>query len=405
MFDWLEPFAEQILLNEAFMGHRRYQGAYTEAFTRGVYRAIPEKDIWVWHDDVKSMYPTSMIVLNLDPLTVIFVEKRPYTGNYRYDYESGLVEVPDSYLGQIVVRIDKKDGVTRTFMLDMRERRKQIRMDESLSGHVKKSRQLAIKLIMNATYGYHGLEYSRYGSFLVAILTVATGRLIMKEIIRIVDEDDRCEKLECDTDGLYHYGVDLSDQINDAVGRLFADYPLHHYLRVDTNKYLGMLVYRAKNYVLLDCDDNLKFKGSAFHGRHMPPICRTALNDFARAIFDKKPLSRVWRDYHDLRKFPLREFTMSVTLRKDPHGTEYGYDEHTMYHDLSTKLGEDVVWGQDVYYVKTVKGYVPLGTIPDSKLLRMVDRKYYLGRIRDVVKRLEWAAHGTKIIKVGRLSR
>jgi len=255
---------------------------------------------------------------------------------------------------------------------------------------------------MNATYGYHGLEYSRYGSFLVAILTVATGRLIMKEIIRIVDEDDRCEKLECDTDGLYHYGVDLSDQINDAVGRLFADYPLHHYLRVDTNKYLGMLVYRAKNYVLLDCDDNLKFKGSAFHGRHMPPICRTALNDFARAIFDKKPLSRVWRDYHDLRKFPLREFTMSVTLRKDPHGTEYGYDEHTMYHDLSTKLGEDVVWGQDVYYVKTVKGYVPLGTIPDSKLLRMVDRKYYLGRIRDVVKRLEWAAHGTKIIKVGR---
>jgi len=134
----------------------------------------------------------------------------------------------------------------------------------------------------------------------------------------------------------------------------------------------------------------------------MPPICRVALNKFARAIFDKQSLRKVWREFHDLRKFPLREFTMSVTLRKDPHGTEYGYDEHTMYADLSEKLGEDVVWGQDVYYVKTKTGYVPLGTIPDSKLLRMVDRKYYLGRIRDVVKRLEWAAHGTKIIKVGR---
>jgi len=388
--------------NDAFYGVRRYQGAFTKAFVSGVFFADPENDIYIWHDDVKSMYPMSMVVLNLSSENMVFISKKPFTGEYSFDYDKGLVEVPDEYIGQLVVKVGREDSVTRNFMLKFFAIRQKLR--EGGQTLATKSHQEGIKLIMNATYGYHGLEFSRYGSFLVAIVTTAVGRLIMKEIIGIIDLDEHknCTKLECDTDGMYHYGTDLSDEINARVHDTVADYPLHKMLHVETQRYAGMIVYRAKNYVLKTLDGKLKFKGSAFKGRHMPPICRTALHRFAHAIFDKKPLRPIWREFHDLRSFPLREFTMSVTLRKDPQGGEYGYDEGTMYSDLSKKLGKDVVWGQDVYYVKTKFAYEPIGYKKDSVLLKTLDRDYYNHRIRDVVKRLEYAANKRKTIKVGR---
>jgi len=386
--DWFEEWLDDLLTHEAFMGYRRYQGAYTGMLERGLFV------VDIWHNDVKSMYPMIMVVLNLSPESVHFVSLKPYTGQYRFDFEAGIIEVPDKYLGQLTVRIDKEDSITRKFMLEFFGMRQKLRKGRSTPA--KRSNQLAIKVIMNATYGYHGLEFSRYGSFLVAIVTTAVGRLIIDTILKLV------HGVEFDTDGVYSTGDDVHDIINEKIQGMFKQYPLYKYLRVEVNHYAGMLVYRAKNYILLTDDNKLKIKGSAFHGRHMPPIVRTALNAFARAAFEKRPFRKVWKEFHDLRSFPISEFTMSVTLRKDPHGTEYGYDEHTMYHDLSSKLGDEVQWGQDVYYVKTKDGYTPVGTIDDKKLLRMIDRQYYRDRMRDVVKRLEWAVHGTKQIKVGR---
>lgn len=396
----VDKFNELLLEREAFYGVRRYQGAFTKAFVQGVFRAKPDDDFYVLHDDVKSMYPMSMVVLNLSSENMVFVSRKPYTGKYRFDYDSGLIEVPDEYVGQLVVKVGREDSVTRKFMLDFFAMREELRRGGQTAAT--RSHQLGIKLIMNASYGYHGLEFSRYGSFLVAIVTTAVGRLIMQTIIDIVGKHEDCKALECDTDGMYHFGTDLSDEINELVHELFSGYPIRDLLRVETQRYAGMIVYRAKNYVLQTLDGKLKFKGSAFKGRHMPLICRTALHRFAHAIFDRQPLRSIWKDFHDLRSYSLREFTMSVTLRKDPQGGEYGYDEGTMYSDLSKKLGKDVVWGQDVYYVKTKYAYEPIGYKSDKVLLRTLDREYYRGRIRDVVKRLEWAAAQRKTIKVGR---
>jgi len=382
---------------------RRYQGAYTGVIERGLFVAEPENDVWIWHVDVKSMYPVVMIMLNLSSENVTLVSKKRFSGRYRYDAASGIIEVPDSYLGQITVKVGRETSVTRKFMLEFLAMRERLRLHKQTASL--RSKQLAIKLIMNATYGYHGLEHSRYGNFLVAVVTAATGRFIIDTILAVVDSLDNVKALEYDTDGVYTVGVDCSKFVNDKLHEIFADYaPFVDKLRVDTNKYAGIIVYRAKNYVLLTVDGMLKFKGSAFKGRHMPNICRVALERFARAAFNRESFRMVWSEFKDLRKFPLSDFTMSVTLRKDPHGQveRYGYDEHTMYKQLADKLGDDVVWGEDVYYVKTVRGYIPLGCLSDSEMLRLIDRKYYLERIRDVVKRLQDAVYDVRTVKVGR---
>jgi len=372
-------------------------------FKRGIFFADPENDIWVIHDDVKSLYPSSMVVLNLSPESVHLVELKPYTGEYRFDYENNIIEVPDKTLNkQVVVRVDREDSITRKFMIKMRDYRDELRGQGDTMDI--RGQQLGIKLIMNSLYGYNGLEFSAYGSFLVAIVTTAVGRLIMETILETVTEEGYTN-IGCDTDGNYHHGRDVSQQINEKVWKIFADYPLHEYLRVETNYYKAVMYYRAKNYLLMTKDDKLKIKGSAFHGRHLPPICRTAINVFGRAMFERKPFENIWKKFYDIKKLDIKEFGMSVTINKDPNATfsEGGYESTSMFKQLTDKLGENAVWGQDVYYVKLLDkhgGFTPLGYMKDKELIRRIDRDYYLDRVKMVVGRLNKGRYGYKKVKL-----
>ena len=201
--------------------------------------------------------------------------------------------------------------------------------------------------------------------------------------------------LEVDTDGIITQGRDISARINDRIHEKFRDYPLHEMLRVEVERFDGVIIHAMKNYVLKD-GDRILFKGSGFKGRHLPPICYTALHRFARAVFDKENLRSVWSEFSNLREYPLRDFSMNVSLNKRPDQ----YHADTLYADLAKKLGDAIIWGQDVTYVKTVSGYTPLGTVPDAKLRETIDYKYYSGRIRDVVGRLMDAVNAVEEVQV-----
>jgi len=51
---------------------RRYQGALVQVFRRGVF--LSDGRLQVQHVDVRSMYPTIMIVFNLSPENVQLVD-------------------------------------------------------------------------------------------------------------------------------------------------------------------------------------------------------------------------------------------------------------------------------------------------------------------------------------------
>lgn len=360
---------------------RRYQGAIVECFNTGVYRGNIIKY------DVKSMYPSIMVALNLSPENVRLIDRSvllPHqTTNPKLN--GNKIELCDSYVGKLTLEVvGDEDSVTRRALLDFTAIREKYRAARDVDPFAD-SKQQAIKLIMNSLYGYNGLEFARYGSFLVAIVTTAIGRWIMGTII------DTCKRannnvtlLECDTDGLMAYGDDITDEINRNVRALFAGYEYGHKVGVEPEYYDGAIVYASKNYVLKR-GSSIMFKGSGFHGRHMPPICATALRRFAQAIFDREIISKVWTEFHDLRQYPLSEFSMNVSLNKQLDQ----YDEHTMYRKLADKLGDNAAWGQEITYVKTKrKGYMPLGVVTDEELRRLIDYNYYYNRIVDVVSRL-----------------
>jgi len=350
------------------MSTKLYQGAYCDCFNKGLFLG----DIIKY--DLKSMYPSIMIVFNLSPESTRLIERKPYTGEYRFN--GRVIEIPDEKLGQLVVETAVEDSVSRKELIPL------MKLRESYKKQGNKSGQLAIKIVMNSLYGYNGLRFARYGSFVVAVVCAAIGRYIIKIVLDVCREYNVLP-LELDTDGLLTQGEDISDEINRRIHEFFKQYEYAHFLRVETERFDGALVYASKNYVLKD-GNRLIFKGSAFKGRHHPPICRIALERFVRALFNGEKINDVWREFYDLKRFPFQNFIMEIEMGKD-------YDEYkgdALAKQLAAQLGMVGAFDQSIRFVKTVNGYVPLGVKKREELERMLDYNYYRERIRSVVQRV-----------------
>ena len=354
------------------MTMRRYSGAHVEIFERGIVRET------VTHVDIKSMYPMVMAIFNLSPETIKLVSLKPYTG--QYIFSPGYIEVPDERLDkQVCISISPEDGVTRKAMLRFFEMRQQIRRE---GGPLADSRQQGVKLIMNAIYGYNGMEYARYGSFLVAIICTATGRFIINLVLGWL-KSKGLHPLEVDTDGVYVRGTFDLAELLEFVRSKFYQFPLAGMLNIDSSTYEGMILVKMKNYVLRNKGKNV-FTGSGFHGRNIPHIAELALEDFVEALFTGGDLNETWAGcVARLVGLRVQDFEMCVDMNKDPEE----YEETTMYAKLYAQLPE-AEWGDEIRYVKTVDGYVPLGVKTEEELLASLDAKYYEGRLKSVITRL-----------------
>jgi len=367
-FGWDEPDFDLL----GAMTMRRYSGAHVEIFEKGIVREV------VTHVDIKSMYPMVMAVLNLSPETVKLVALKPYTG--QYIFSPAYIEVPDERLDkQVCISISPEDGVTRKSMIRFFEMRQQIRKE---GGPLADSRQQGVKLIMNAIYGYNGMEYARYGSFLVAIVCTATGRFIINLVLGWL-KSKGLRPLEVDTDGVYVRGVFDIAELVEFIRAKFYQFPLVHMLNLDAQVYDGMIVVKMKNYVIRNKGKNV-FTGSGFHGRNMPHVAEQALEDFVEALFTGGDLFKTWATcVGRLVGQRVQDFEMAVDMNKNPEE----YEETTMYAKLYAQLPE-AEWGDEIRYVKTADGYVPLGVKPEEELLASLDAKYYEGRLKSVIERL-----------------
>jgi DNA polymerase elongation subunit (family B) len=369
----------------------KYQGAIVRNWKTGMWR-MPLKAIYpsiikypIIHNDVKSQYPSIFVLLNLSPETVYLISRKRYTGQYRFDADKRIIEVPDNKLGQLTLGISDQDSITRNHLIDLFNQREKLR--ENPYSFANESAQLKTKIDMNATYGYHGQDFSMFGSFLCAIACTAVGRLVIVRMIRKSNYHDLIP-LECDTDGLYDYTTKMTGAafvkiVNDDLHQYFSDWEYSKFLRIEMKEYKAMFIYKMKNYILQKKDGSLKFKGSGLHGQGMPPICHAAIDDFATAMFKRTPFSDEWKKYNDLKLFPLKSFVLSCNLKK----RHDQYDSSTVYAKLINLIPhkDRKYIGNDMYYVKLRSKYMPLGILEDDEVFRRLDFKYYKQRIRKAV--------------------
>lgn len=366
----LDPFDELRMA-------RRYQGAAVEIFQRGIHHDVK-------HVDVSSMYPNVMICFNLSPESLRLVKKKPYTG--QYIITPTYIEVPDSTLNvQLCVEIAEEDSISRRVLIDLYARREAVKNAMSEEERVRGmgpnvSASLGLKVIMNAMYGYNGMEWSRYGSYLVAIICTALGRFILLKAQEWLEAHD-CTPVEKDTDGIYVKGDFSVEELNAHIQHLLEGFKHAYRLTLDTEEYEGMIAVKMKNYILRYHGENI-FRGSGFHGSKIPDVCEDTMGRIVTALFmETDPLETWFRCEEMLLGADVNKFEM--TARPSKPADEYA--EGNMYRKLMEKL-PNFEWGGEIRYVKERDGYTPIGTKRDEDM--DVDYNYYHGKMMGSLENL-----------------
>ena len=211
---------------------QQHTGGFTEVFFKGILGPIV-------YADVESLYPSIMLSFGVCPKT------------------DTLKAFP-------------------TILKDLRDLRfaaKKRAHEESTAGNRSvaynfDAMQSSFKIIINAMYGYLGFSSGIFNDFEEADRVTTKGQEIARSMIREF-ESRGAQVIEVDTDGIFLVPpshVVSEDDERRLVEEVSSTMPTGIRIAFD-GRFRKMISYMKKNYVLLDYQDKLKLKGSAFVSR------------------------------------------------------------------------------------------------------------------------------------------
>ena len=169
----------------------KFEAAYVDIFQKGRFDKV-------WKVDFTSMYPSSMITLNLSPETTRIVDFADFTGKEEF-VRSGdtlLLRIPDNnFRKDVLIQVDMgKTGFIKENLLRYRELRSSLKKQMKDAGTEAerqnlKSRQVAIKVLSNTVFGYSGSAFGQFSDLSIAIAVVGTCRWLTKSVIDWIEEE------------------------------------------------------------------------------------------------------------------------------------------------------------------------------------------------------------------------
>lgn len=367
-------------------GRKAYQGALINLITPGVFHDITKLDF-------KSMYPTILVCFNYSPETIydVHIHEKEVLPKW-VDITGNKISIYDKYLGIITVKVNLNvDSVTRRVIKRWMEWREQLKKEQKK--HPEKaelqSQQWAIKVLMNAMTGYHGMQWASCGCYPIIAHVTGHGRYWIDEATDLLLSNG-VTVIERDTDGIYYKGEDYSLEVNELIKNLIPEQFERDVIKVESEKYESGIFYDEKGYVLRKMNNELVFHGSGLHGRHIPNLCDKVLERVAHAILDGENVINVLNDVgRNMKQLPLSDFVMTVELSKRPDK----YADVNQYGKLIQRCkmyNIPITWGTEIQFIKTRdKSYLPLGVdVPF-----VIDYNYYAERVASVVERLLHVSH------------
>jgi DNA polymerase elongation subunit (family B) len=305
-----------------------FAGGATEVFVKGVVRGVH-------HCDVRSLYPSLMLVRRLGP---------------RQD-ERGVFLALLAVLRR--VRLEAKAaargaGPADAFFLD--------------------AMQSALKVLINSFYGYLGFSQGRFSDFTAASEVAAGGRELLDRMLRKLREQG-AQPVEMDTDGIYFVppaGAGPGEQERFRAGVASV---LPEGIEVEFDEqYAAMYSYMTKNYALLSCDGEMVVKGAALKSRGIEPFLRGFLREFVRLMLTGKEAEvtalkgRYEADIGE-RRLDIRKLAKTETLQDAPSNYAAkigrgGRGRNAAY-ELALRSGREYKAGDQIsYYVTGTKATV-----------------------------------------------
>jgi len=230
---------------------RPFAGGYTAMFVRGVVRNVH-------HCDIRSLYPSLMLVHRLGPRTDelgVFLK---------------LLE--ELRARRLAAKTSMQAGKTRGERLYF------------------EAFQSALKLLINSFYGYLGFTQARFNDFDAAERITQLGRELLHSIIAWMREQG-ATPIEIDTDGIYFVPPpavlraatpeDGRQALAQFQAALAARLPQGIEIEFDA-EYVAMYSYKMKNYATLDENGEIVIKGAALKSRGLEPFQRDFLRELIR---------------------------------------------------------------------------------------------------------------------------
>lgn len=242
--------------------------------------------------DFKSYYPFIVVQFNISPETCFIVRYEEYKGEMGYnfwwideDYKGNNVRwfyasIPDSTLGcNVVIRISMSEkGFLPVYMQKlfderallkkrMKEIEKEIGKKDAFSNveySGLKSRENAVKIIINSFTGYVGNRFALYGNLASYVCITGFGRYFTQKVISKYESI----VVSSDTDAIYTDKLVTESEINIYVETLLKEIGLSDSKIIMENEgNFGSAYFldtKGKNYYILDLDkDVVKKKGVA----------------------------------------------------------------------------------------------------------------------------------------------
>ncbi len=381
---------EWYLLREAFQSNRiapsrpgenesisrvreRFEGAFVFEPKPGIY-----KDIIVF--DFLSLYPTIISAHNISPETVNVKEcKENSEAVPELSEEYWVCKEPRGFISEMI------ENIIRT-RLKVKE---EIKKDPD--NKMLQARQLALKLVANATYGYLGFVGARWYSVEAARIITAFGRHHIHDVIE-KSKEAGFEVLYSDTDSIFlGLGSKKREEAEKFVDVINESLPGLMELEFDGYYSSGIFVAAKggggakKRYALLTEKGELKIKGFETVRRNASKIARSTQKEVLRILLKEhdaeKATAYVKKIVTELKNhtLPAEELVIQTQLQRDPSQYE-AIGPHVAAAKRMQEQGKEVYPGMIVQYIVTAgKGRIrDRVKLPDEVANHVYDSEYYI---------------------------
>ena len=328
------------------------RGGWVETYKFGYIKKLKKLDF-------KSYYPFLTVQFNISSETCFIVGYEEYKGEMGYTFwwkeeeipGYGMIKwfyasIPDStYVKNVVVRVDMtNEGFLPKYMQDLfderatlKKRMKEITKEigqEKAGENVEyaglKSRENAIKIIINSFTGYVGSEHALYGNLACYVCITGFGRYITQKVI----EKFHQTVVSSDTDAIYEdisIGNISEREANDfissiVIGELGFE-KCWIVMEAEGEDSFGSAYFLntiGKNYYIKDNSRGIVIKhGVATKSTGMARIVDRATDDIVPTMLDggvsfkNKKLVDAIENIYDTTKWSLRDIAKGTHVRKE----------------------------------------------------------------------------------------
>jgi DNA polymerase I len=243
----LKPSSEEILKREEERITHGLKGALVFEPKVGLYTTP------VVYLDFKSMYPSIFIAYNICPTTLVLNKNAVET-----------ITTPD---GSVFVSKKVREGIIPKTVAKLIAERDRVRAEAKQTKDPEKrklldAKQIALKYMTNAFYGYTGYSRARLYKLAIANAVTACGRFLIQKTKTIVEEDAALQVVYGDTDSImvkttaplieeaYTLGDLISEKINTAlkgIVQIKSESVFHSLLILAKKRYAGLSVEKTAN--------------------------------------------------------------------------------------------------------------------------------------------------------------